>query len=111
MQPNLIPFTASVRVFQNLNKSACTLGLTSANIPTSALTTASYTNGLYILEASYHPCASGSAYAAHSVADQLTSLHHRLGHLNFHEIVRMGNKGLLGKEWKDVSSWTLAYVQ
>jgi hypothetical protein len=60
------------------SKSACTLGLTGGNIPTPALTTARYTNRLYALKASYHPPSSGSAYAARSVADQLTYWHHRL---------------------------------
>jgi hypothetical protein len=48
------------------SKSACPLGLTSSSSSTSTstvtLATAFYTNGLYTLEASYHPPSSGSAY-------------------------------------------------
>jgi len=66
-------------------------------------------NGLYTLQASYHPPI-GTAHLA-TVADQLTYWHRRLGHLNFREVVRMGSEGLLGKGWKDVSSSELAYAQ
>jgi hypothetical protein len=113
---NLCPLAALGRVFHQLQQvGGLYPDFTSSNSSSSASAivfgTAPFTNGLYTVEASYHPPSFDAAHAACSIANQFTYWHHRLSHLSFHDLVRMGNMGLLVKEWKDVSSLTLAYAQ
>lgn len=70
------------------------------------IATAPHRAGLYTLQVS-EPFS-----LAHIVSktDLLTQWHHRLGHLNFREVFRMGSEGLLDGDWKNVSNHDLAYA-
>ena len=70
------------------------------------IATAPHRAGLYTLQVS-EPFS-----LAHIVSktDLLTHWHHRLGHLNFREVFRMGSEGLLDGDWKNVSNHDLAYA-
>ena len=63
-------------------------------------------SGLYNLQVSDFP---SSAHVI-SKTDLLTEWHHRLGHLNFREVFRMGSEGLLDGDWKGVTNHDLAYA-